>query len=270
VPEPLLWITAANVLYLVSYSVRNILWLRILAGLAALLLIPYYLMQASPLFDAIAWNALFASINAFWVVRLALEQRPVQLTPDESVLRAIAFPSLSTREASKLFALGRWDVVAPGDSLVRHDLELSRLSVILSGTADVRFRGQVVGTLEDGQFVGAIDRNARQLDLDVVVRREARVICWPRETLDAFFRSRPDTALALERALGYELRRIINNAMPHLQKEAEESPSFSLLKPYKTCRPLPMPSRACQSGKLAMPCDDPREKASTFHWTQVN
>jgi hypothetical protein len=223
VPEPVLWITAANALYLVSYSVRSILWLRILAGLAALLLIPYYLMQATPLFDAIAWNVLFASINAFWVVRLALERRPVVLTPDESVLRAIAFPSLNTREASDLFALGRWDLVAPGDSLVRHDLELSRLSVILNGTADVRFRGQVVGTLEDGQFVGAIDRNARQLDLDVVVTREARVICWPRETLNAFLRTRPDTALALERTLGYELRKIIENAMPRLQKVPSKS-----------------------------------------------
>jgi hypothetical protein len=41
----LLWITVANVLYLASYSVHDILWLRILSVIAATLLIPYYMIQ---------------------------------------------------------------------------------------------------------------------------------------------------------------------------------------------------------------------------------
>jgi len=46
---PDLWITGANLLYLASYSVRDILWLRILTIVAAVLLIPYYYLQAVPL-----------------------------------------------------------------------------------------------------------------------------------------------------------------------------------------------------------------------------
>ncbi|HEY1429494.1 MAG TPA: hypothetical protein VGF18_07965 [Candidatus Tumulicola sp.] len=212
--SPAVWIAAANVLYLVSYSVRDILWLRILAALGAVLLIPYYLMQPVPLLDAMVWNVLLAGINAFWIARLLWERQPVALTPDESRLRSIAFPSLSTRDACKLFTLGRWDDVAPGDSIVRRDLDQHRLSVILNGTADVTFKGTVVATLTEGQFAGAVDPHAQRLGLDVVVRRQARVICWPGQTLETFLRSRPDIALSLERTLSRELRSIIDGAMP--------------------------------------------------------
>ena len=53
---PDLWITGANLLYLASYSVRDILWLRILTIAAAVLLIPYYYLQSQPLWIAISWN----------------------------------------------------------------------------------------------------------------------------------------------------------------------------------------------------------------------
>jgi hypothetical protein len=36
------WINVANLLYLFSYSVRDILWLRALTVIGALCLLPYY------------------------------------------------------------------------------------------------------------------------------------------------------------------------------------------------------------------------------------
>ena len=88
---PDLWITGANLLYLASYSVRDILWLRILTIAAAVLLIPYYYLQSQPLWIAISWNLVFVGINLFWVARLLLERRSVQLTEDE--LRLRQFPT---------------------------------------------------------------------------------------------------------------------------------------------------------------------------------
>src|SRR6516164_5723253 len=80
------WITSANLLYLASYSVRDILWLRILTIVAGVLLIPYYYLQSKPLWIAISWNLVFVGINLFWVARLLLERRSVQLTEDEQRL----------------------------------------------------------------------------------------------------------------------------------------------------------------------------------------
>ncbi|MFY9720156.1 MAG: hypothetical protein WAK16_10975 [Candidatus Cybelea sp.] len=216
VHNPIVWITAANVLYLISYSVRDILWLRILTVVAALLLIPYYEMQPKPLTDAIRWNVVFTAINVYWIVRLGIERRPVHFTPDEARLKAISFPSLTAQEAKKLFAMGRWDNVAPGLSLVQRDKETQRFSVILRGSADVVHGGTKISELGQGQFVGTIDVRADELAVDVLVRREVRAMCWARDILQSFLSKRPDVDLALERSVGLEVQNLLGGALSKL------------------------------------------------------
>ena len=70
-------INIANILYLFSYLVRDILWLRILTVIAASCLIPYFYFRPDPLIIAIYWNLLFTSLNIFWIGRLLIERRPV-------------------------------------------------------------------------------------------------------------------------------------------------------------------------------------------------
>ncbi len=207
----LLWITVANVLYLASYSVHDILWLRILTVIAAALLIPYYMLQPVPLTAAIAWNAVFIAINAYWIVRLIIERRPVHFTPDEARLRELSFPSLTPQEARDLFATGAWDEVAPGASLVEHDKTDNRFSVILRGLADVVYERAKIAELGEGQFVGGVDICADVTpDFDVLVRESVRVMCWPRARLEAFVAKRPAVALALERSVGLELQHLFD------------------------------------------------------------
>src|SRR6185437_6992869 len=156
----MMWITVANVLYLAAYVVRDVLWLRILTVAAASFLIPFYALQPVPLTVAIWWNALFIAINAYWIGRLVLERRPVHLTADEARLRELSFASLTRREACSLFAMGEWNKVPAGVSLVRHDAVNERFSVIFRGAADVLHRGVKVAELGEGQFVGGIDLRA--------------------------------------------------------------------------------------------------------------
>ena len=49
----------SNILLLVSYSVRNILWLRWFAVAAALTNMPYFLYQPSILWPPILWAGVF-------------------------------------------------------------------------------------------------------------------------------------------------------------------------------------------------------------------
>lgn len=218
-PNPNVWITAANILYLVSYSVRDILWLRILTAVASLLLIPYYEAQPTPLIAAIEWNAVFIAINLFWIVQLIVERRPIHLTPDEARLRLLSFPSLTPREARNLFATGMWEDLGPGKSLVQHDIKSNRASVILRGTAAVIHSGTEIGELGEGQFVGEIDARAEELDIDVIVRQEVRVMCWSRSQLRTFVANRPDVALALERSVGLEVNRLLDTALSKLKPD---------------------------------------------------
>ncbi|MGH7659951.1 MAG: hypothetical protein ACRENA_03400 [Vulcanimicrobiaceae bacterium] len=212
------WVIIANVLYLASYVVHDILWLRILTVIAALLVIPYYYLQPSPLWVPIEWNFLFIAINIYWIIRLILERRPVHLTAEQQRLRDLSFPSLTPREAFNLFKTGIWETLEPGMSLVEHDRAHSRFSVILTGTADVLMHGVKVDELGEGQFVGEIDTQADEaVDIDVLLRTRARVMCWDRAQLRVFLKKRPDVSFALERSVGLQLRERLDTAMENLR-----------------------------------------------------
>ena len=215
--NPIVWITAANVIYLVSYSVRDILWLRILTVLAALVVIPYYTLLPEPLHAPIEWNVVFILINCYWVIRLLIERRPVHFTPDEARLRELSFASLTPREARDLYAMGAWDDIEPDISLIKKDREGSQFSVILRGESDVLYHGAKISELGEGQFVGVIDLQADAFgDFEILTRTPTRVMCWSRNKLQRFLAGRPDVALALVRSVGFEVERLLDATITKL------------------------------------------------------
>jgi hypothetical protein len=49
--QPSYFLHAANILLLVAYSVRDILWLRLFAVAASLIALPYFILQPEPLWS---------------------------------------------------------------------------------------------------------------------------------------------------------------------------------------------------------------------------
>jgi hypothetical protein len=68
-------INAANVLYLASYFVRDILKLRMLTVVAASCLVAYFYSQPEPLMTCVYWNLFFVGQNLVWIVRLVMKRR---------------------------------------------------------------------------------------------------------------------------------------------------------------------------------------------------
>jgi hypothetical protein len=60
----------ANCLYLISYSVRDLLRLRLLTLPAAICLTSYFLIRPEPLLTVVCWNMLFVAINTIQIVRM--------------------------------------------------------------------------------------------------------------------------------------------------------------------------------------------------------
>ena len=71
-------IHAANVLYLVAYVIRDILWLRVFTVIAASCLTCYLYFLPEPLLTAVYWNLLFILLNLYSVGRLIIERRPMR------------------------------------------------------------------------------------------------------------------------------------------------------------------------------------------------
>ncbi len=65
-------IYVANILYLLSYMVRDILHLRVLTIVAACCLVTYFYNQAEPLMTVVYWNLFFVALNAFQLGHILL------------------------------------------------------------------------------------------------------------------------------------------------------------------------------------------------------
>lgn len=196
---------AANVLYLLSYLVKDILWLRLLTVVAGLLLLTWALLQPQPLWASVAWNSLFLAINLYQSWLLIMERRPVRLTECESRLYQLVFRSLTPREFVKLLALGRWEEAAPEARLVERARGLDRLMVIASGRTAVRF-GERVVELPEGRFVGEMSFITGEAPTaDVVAVDVVRYVSWPKAELTRFLAEHPTLRAAWQAVLGADL-----------------------------------------------------------------
>ena len=193
----------ANILYLLSYSMRDILWLRILTVFAASCMMPYFYFQPEPLYPPIFWNLLFIALNLFWIARLLLERRPVKLTEDEQRLCQIAFHTLTPREMKKILDLASWEKAEKGECFVTRGTALDRLILIHSGKADVVLEGVKVDELQAGQFIGELGYFTDEVAAANVVANEAtRYVAWPKHRLKLYLEKNADLRAAFQVILG--------------------------------------------------------------------
>ena len=67
-------VTAANLLNVTAYFVKDRLWVRALAFAASCFLALYFTTRPSPLANALYWNFLFAALNAWLLGRIAMRR----------------------------------------------------------------------------------------------------------------------------------------------------------------------------------------------------
>jgi hypothetical protein len=108
----------SNLLLLFSYLVRNILWLRWFAVAAAVINIPYFLLQRDLLWPPVIWPLVFIGINVYQIARIYFERRSVVLSRDEQELYDMGFHSLHPREFVSLLLAGEWRNAAAGERVL--------------------------------------------------------------------------------------------------------------------------------------------------------
>ncbi|MFM1903251.1 MAG: hypothetical protein RLZZ440_1151 [Planctomycetota bacterium] len=193
----------ANVLYLCSYLVRDILWLRVLSVAAGLSLMPYYCRCGEhPLWAPIGWNALFAFVNLVQIAILVFERWPRSLQGPERQLYERVFPELSVSEFLKLLKRASWRDVATGERVVEQGAVVPEMMVLTAGGMAVRAGDRVIAKLEPGQFVGEMSfLSGNRAAADVVATKPCRVLVWPQG----------DLAKLLDRSAGlsFKLRAVL-------------------------------------------------------------
>src|SRR5471032_879082 len=97
-------VNLSNIVFLVAFSTRDVLRLRVLSLVSECFILPYYYFQKETLWPPIFWGIDFTAVNVARIVALALERRPVVLGDQEEQLYHLAFSTVEKREFLKLVA----------------------------------------------------------------------------------------------------------------------------------------------------------------------
>jgi hypothetical protein len=205
----------SNILMLVAYSVRDILWLRWFAVAAALTVIPYFLFQGTVLWPPILWAFIFTAINLYQIARIYLERRPVVLSEDEQKLYDLGFRSLRPREFVSLSLVGEWKSAEAGEKVVTEGEPVSSLCIPITGSAEVRKQSERIGTLRPGHIIGtALALTGDPSPVEVTFIEPARYMRWSLPSLRRFMDKRPDLRVTLQSLVNRDLAGKLETLLP--------------------------------------------------------
>jgi hypothetical protein len=210
------FIHAANVLLLAAYSVRDILWLRLLAVASSVAAMPYFLLQPTPLWAAFGWSVVFTGINVFQTTRLLFERRPVQLTSEEEEVRSRVFRELPPRKFLQLVRVGSWVSSAAGERLIEPGRPIESISLIVRGTVHVSSASRVLGTLGPADIVGsALLLSGVVPEVEAVTSEPTRTIRWDAAILERYLDANPETRNVFQRHLARDLADKLRHVTTH-------------------------------------------------------
>ncbi|MGK7923860.1 MAG: hypothetical protein AB4290_01160 [Spirulina sp.] len=199
-------VNLSSFLTLISFTVRGILKLRLLAIGAQLTFIPYCLMQSPPLWTPATWNLLFLVVNLVNVILLILEKQPVKFSDDEQKLYNLAFKALSPREFLKLLAAGEWRDGAAGDTLFVPDRPCQELAILCRGEALACLDGKDLAKIPDGKLLGLPSiLLGDPSPVEIKLSQPSRYITWPIEQLRRFYEQQPAMREKLQSITSREL-----------------------------------------------------------------
>ena len=177
------------ILFVACFFCRDILYLRALAVLGQIALIPYYI-DPSGQFDWgpyvwMACTAILVCVNLFYICVLLGERRPVRLTPVEQSMYDAVFSSLPLRAYRNLFRLGCMTIPEDGELLIRHGSNIDNLYLVLDGEVEAVLDTGVTKVLTKGNFIGELSFITGQTtSADVRVKNpQTTLLSWEKEKL---------------------------------------------------------------------------------------
>ena len=199
------WIHVAYATTLLSFSVRDILWLRVFSALAAVFVLGPSLLALEPVSAVTGWNALIIALNGLHIVWLILERRPLRLSIEEEVVHEL-FPNLTQRQVRRFTKGADWRSATGGDLLVRRGTRARELLVVLGGQVLVDGQGAAV-ELGSGSFIGEMTfLSDAPASVDaIVVSRSLRYVSWPLADLERWSSSDPQLHHAVQHAVAQNL-----------------------------------------------------------------
>ena len=196
----------SNVFYLISYLVKDILWLRLISIFAGLFMIGYFLMLTPILYPPIFWNGAFILINLVQSIILIRFRIPVTLTAEESAIHRRLFFGLTTREAKLLLDKADWRSANEGEPITAEGEKTKELLFLTSGRMEVKKGDAVVAELLPGRLVGEVSYLTGDLaTASVFAKGNCQYVAWDFNDLRNFSSRNRRLQLVIEAMISNDL-----------------------------------------------------------------
>ena len=179
----------ANTIYVISYMLTSMFWLRLLAVVAAASTMPYFYFQVEPLWSALFWQSMFLLVNLVNLVILVIASRPPRMEPwQEDVHRSI-FSDLKPSELMPLLKRARQLEFNESKQILFEGQTNSNLYLVLAGRCEIRHGDHFVGYAGRHHFLGEMSMvSGEAASADVTVESGSVIIVWSQEDLDSLYR----------------------------------------------------------------------------------
>ncbi len=174
----------ANTLYMVSYMVTSMMWLRILAVIAALSTFPYFFFQPEPLWSALFWQAVYLVVNLVNLVLLVLSMRAPNFDELEAEAYRLKFSDMKPHEVVPIFKRAGRRELGDDESLLAEGQHNQTLYLIIDGHCMVEKDGMEVATLNPGNFVGEFSLTSGEpTSANVFAKGPVQLLSWSKESM---------------------------------------------------------------------------------------
>ena len=197
---------------LVALLVRDMLWLRsILMGAQMLMMVSSVVRLLSLKAgesDAeifLIANSIFFIINAFQVIRLLLERRPISLPDNLREIYTNLFSVMSRREFLYFWNTGKMNEIKK-DFMVQEGEVPKELILIVNGAVSIQKSGREIAKRKRGSFVAEMSfMTGEKASADARAIDTVEYIGWDQDKLSNLKLANPDLMIKIQAILGKDL-----------------------------------------------------------------
>ena len=208
----------AYTLGILSFLLKEMLWLRAITILSATLCIVFnYFAASEPMWVPIYWNAALAGVNIFQIAVLLLERQEVFLNEKEKWLHSHVFSNFTPGEFRRLLKAAESRSPQNGKTLIIEGDEDGDLLLIIRGTCSVDLSEDFKAPLNIGDFVGEMGLlTGKAASATVIAQEDVEYLAWKRSTLQRLLNRTPSLQAAMRHTLSYHLTEKITRMSQHV------------------------------------------------------
>ncbi|OGU56692.1 MAG: hypothetical protein A2X64_09390 [Ignavibacteria bacterium GWF2_33_9] len=196
-----------NLIYIIGFLIKNMIWLRIVMIFGALFEIIFFLLVGSEdLIIVIFYCTIWILVNVIQLYILIKDRLSLHFNENELLIYNLSFYSLSKVNFRKLLNISKLVNYKENTVVIEEGIESNQLIFISKGVAVVDMNGQTTAFISAGNFIGEMSFISHELtSAKVTTLTPVELLVWDRDGLAHLFTKHPEIEEGLKTVFNHDL-----------------------------------------------------------------